>query len=81
MISTTILKTTLFPYSGQAFLDILQIFYCEIALALAVFAALLFLASKLNQTPTFMEQKEISISLALFYFKSIHLLFGKFDCI
>lgn len=67
MIFTKLLKTTCFPYSGQAFLDILQIFYCEIALALAVFAALIFLASKLNQTPTFMEQKEISISLAQFF--------------
>lgn len=67
MFSFTLVKTKLFPYSGQAFLDILQIFYCEIALALAVFAALLFLASKLNQNLTFMEQKEISISLTLFF--------------
>ncbi len=61
------IETIVFPYLDPSFLEIFKIFYCEIALALAIFAALLFLASRLNQISTFMEQKKISISLAKFF--------------
>jgi hypothetical protein len=59
--------STVLSYSGHSFLDTFAVFYSEITLVLAIFAALLYLAGNLGKAKSFMEQKAIAISLTTFF--------------